>query len=98
VQYYSVDSRLTTLTRLNESDVEPPPFSILYFEISTSSSPYSLDSHSTSDPISRITASYQEEPELTFEDNEEKMLTDFCEYVLAKKVESVYKTRQLHLE
>jgi DNA polymerase elongation subunit (family B) len=93
VQYDSADSRLITLTRLNESEVEPLPFSILCFEVSTSS-PYSLDSHDVNDPISRITARYQEEPEVTFEDNEEKMLTDFCKYVLTNDPDILVSPKQ----
>lgn len=82
VQYDSTDSRLISLIKLDEFGVEPPPFSLLYFEVSTSSSPYSLDSYDVNDPVRRIKARYQEEPEIKFEGSEEKMLTDFCKYVL----------------
>jgi DNA polymerase elongation subunit (family B) len=91
VQYDSADPGLITLTRLNESSVESPPFSSLCFEVSTSSH-YSLDSHDVDDPIRQINARYQEEPEVTFKDNEEKIVTDFCQYVLAKDPSYLLKT------
>jgi DNA polymerase elongation subunit (family B) len=81
---YDIASRLTALTKLDEFDVKPPPFSVLYFEVTTSSSSYSLDSYDISDPIREINARYQEETEITFEGSEEKILEDFCKYVLVK--------------
>jgi DNA polymerase elongation subunit (family B) len=39
---------------------------------------------STDDPIQEINAKYQEEAEITFKGNEEKILEDFCKYVLTK--------------
>jgi DNA polymerase elongation subunit (family B) len=75
---------LRTIINIDEHDdgVQPPPFTILYFEVTTLSSLYSLDSHDVNDPIKQITARYQEEQEVTFADDEETILEDFCNYVL----------------
>ncbi|MGB6591892.1 MAG: DNA polymerase domain-containing protein [Candidatus Nitrosopolaris sp.] len=75
---YDKDS-LINLAKLDEFEVQPPPFSVLYFEVITSSSQYSLDSNNI---IRRINARYQQEPKITFEGAEEKLLKDFCKYVL----------------
>ncbi len=80
VQYVE-DSTLINLFKLDEFDIKPPPFSILYFEVITSST-YGLDSHNVNDPIRQINVRYQEEPEITFEGEEENLLIDFCNHVL----------------
>jgi DNA polymerase elongation subunit (family B) len=82
VQYDSADSRLISLTKMDEFDMQPPPFTALYFEVITSS-PYSLDLHDVNDPIRRIDARYQEEAEIIFEGSEETILGEFCKYVVA---------------
>jgi hypothetical protein len=51
---------------VDEFDVQPPPFTALYFEVITSS-PYSLDSYDVNDPIIRIDARYQENREIISE-------------------------------
>jgi hypothetical protein len=51
-------SRLISVTKIDETDVEPP-FTVLYFEVITSSSPYSLDSFDVNDPIRQINARFQ---------------------------------------
>jgi len=70
---------LQTITKIDEHEggVQPPPFTILYFEVTTLSSLYSLDSHDVNDPIKQITVRYQEEQEVTFADDEETILEDF---------------------
>jgi DNA polymerase elongation subunit (family B) len=81
VEYDSTDLR--SITKIDEhDDVQQPPFTILYFEVTTFSSFYSLDSHDVNDPIKKITARYQEEQEVIFADDEETIIEDFCDYVL----------------
>jgi len=77
---------LQTITKIDEHEggVQPPPFTLLYFEVTTLSSLYSLDSHDVNDPIKQITVRYQEEQEVTFADDEETILEDFCNYVLTR--------------
>jgi DNA polymerase elongation subunit (family B) len=75
---------LIKITKINEGLVAPPPpFSILYFEIHATSSSYNL-SNDVNDPIIRIRARYQQEPEISFEGSEDNILKDFSECVLAK--------------
>jgi hypothetical protein len=81
VQVEYDNERLISLTKIDELDLSPP-FTILYFEVTTLSSLYSLDSHDINDPIKQITARYQEELEVIFADDEETILEDFCNYVL----------------
>jgi DNA polymerase elongation subunit (family B) len=94
VQYNNVDSQLITLTKMDESDVEPPPFTALYFEAITSSSAYSLDSGDFNNPVRRICARFQEQPEIIFERSEEQTLTDFCKYALAKDPDILVSPKQ----
>ncbi|MGA9151025.1 MAG: hypothetical protein WBZ36_10625 [Candidatus Nitrosopolaris sp.] len=79
---------------MDEFSVEPPPFSVLYFEVITSLSTYSLGSHDFNDPIRQINIRYQDETEITFEGSEEKMLTDFCKYVLTKDPDILISPKQ----
>ena len=79
VQVQYDNERLISLTKIDELDV-PPPFTVLYFEVITASSQYSLDSHDVNDPILQITARYREE--LTFEGTEKTILEDFCKYLV----------------
>jgi len=87
---------LRTITNIDEHDdgVQPPPFTILYFEVTTLSSLYSLDSHDVNDPIKQITVRYQEEQEVTFADDEETILEDFCNYVLTNDPDILISTEQ----
>jgi DNA polymerase elongation subunit (family B) len=83
VQYDNKESRLIKITKIEEDlAAAPPPFSILYFEIHTTSSTYNLG-YDVTDPIIRIRARSQQEPEISFEGNEDSILKDFSEYVLA---------------
>jgi DNA polymerase elongation subunit (family B) len=95
VEYDGTDLR--TITKIDEHDCgiqPPPPFTILYFEVTTSSSLYSLDAHDVNDPIKQITAKYQEELEVTFADDEETILEDFCNYVLTNDPDILISTEQ----
>ena len=95
VQYDKNETRLINLTKINEElTVAPPPFSILYFEIHTASSLYNLGPHDVNDPITEIRIRYQEEPEISLEGNEDIILKDFCEYVLAKDPDILVSTNQ----
>ena len=87
---------LRTITKIDEHDgcVEPSPFTILYFEVTTLSSLYSLDSHDVNDPIKQITARYQEEQEVIFADDEQTILEDFCNYVLTNDPDILISTEQ----
>jgi DNA polymerase elongation subunit (family B) len=79
---YDEDYNLINLAKLDEFEVQPPPFSVLYFQVIKSSSTYSLDSHDVNDPIRQINVRYQEEPEVSFEGTEDNMLIEFCNHVL----------------
>ncbi|HXX96779.1 MAG TPA: DNA polymerase domain-containing protein [Candidatus Bathyarchaeia archaeon] len=93
VEYDGTDLR--TITKIDEhGGVEPPPFTILFFEVTTLSSLYSSDSHDVNDPIKQITARYQEEQEVTFADDEETILKDFCNYVLTNDPDILIATEQ----
>jgi DNA polymerase elongation subunit (family B) len=94
IQVQYDNARLISMTKLDESDIEPPPFSILYFEVIMSLSPCSLDPYDVNDHIRQISARYQEEPEVIFEGSEEKMLTDFCRYVLTKDPDIMISPKQ----
>ena len=81
VQYDKNESRLIKITKIDEDlAAEPPPFSILYFEIHTTSSMYNLGDD-LNDAITDIRARYQHEPEISFEGSEDSVLKDFSEYV-----------------
>jgi DNA polymerase elongation subunit (family B) len=72
VQYDKNELRLITIAKIAEDlAVPPPPYSILYFEIHTISSTYNFG-HDVNDPIIRIRARFQQEPEISFEGNEDK--------------------------
>jgi hypothetical protein len=64
VQYDKNESRLIKITKIDEDlAAEPPPFSILYFEIHTTSSMYNLGDD-LNDAITDIRARYQHEPDI----------------------------------
>ncbi|MGC2575318.1 MAG: DNA polymerase domain-containing protein [Candidatus Nitrosopolaris sp.] len=87
---------LQTIAKIDEHAgcVQPPSLTILYFEVTTLSSLYSLDSHDVNDPIKQITVRYQEEQEVTFADDEETILKDFCNYVLTNDPDILVSTEQ----
>src|SRR5215831_20206727 len=92
VQYDN--ERLISLTKIDEHDGGVQPFTVLYFEVTTLSSLYSLDSHDVNDPIKQITVRYQEEQEVTFADDEETILEDFRNYVLTNDPDILISTEQ----
>src|SRR5215469_10891399 len=94
VGYGGTDLRTITKIDEHEGGVQPPPFTILYFEVTSLSSLYSLDPHDVNDPIKQITARYQEEQEVTFADDEETILKDFCNYVLTNDPDILIPTEQ----
>jgi hypothetical protein len=75
VEYDDDTSRLIRITTINENVVSPPPFSILYFDVQFSFSPYS--GTDDCDPITEIRARYQEEPEVSFEGDEDSIFKVF---------------------
>jgi DNA polymerase elongation subunit (family B) len=88
------ESRLIKITKIDEDLVAaPPPFSILYFEIYTTSSTFYFE-HGANDPITEIRARYQEEREICFEGNEDSIFQSFCEYVLAKDPDILFCSNQ----
>ena len=94
VQYDKNGSRLIKIAKIEEDLVAaPPPFSILYFEIHTTSSMYNLG-HDVNDPIIRIRARYQHEPEIAFEGSEDSILKDFSGYVLANDPDVLFSSNQ----
>jgi hypothetical protein len=66
VQYDKNESRLIKITKITGMEAAPPPFSILYFEIHTTSSSYTLG-HDVNDPVTEIRVRYQEESRPCFE-------------------------------
>ncbi len=91
VQYDKNDS-----TKINEEDemaVASPPFSILHFEIQTSS-PYNFTPRDVIDQITEIRVRYQDEPEFSIEGSEDAILQSFFEYVLLKDPDILYSTDQ----
>jgi DNA polymerase elongation subunit (family B) len=91
VQYDKNDS-----TKINEEDemaVASPPFSILHFEIQTSS-PYNFTPRDVNDQITEIRVRYQDEPEFSIEGSEDAILQSFFEYVLLKDPDILYSTDQ----
>ena len=98
VQFDNNQSRLIKIIKINEYDDElaaaPPPFSIMHFEIHTISSSYNLGPHDLNDPITRIRARYQQEPEIVFGDSEDSILKDFSDYVLAKDPDILVSSNQ----
>ena len=96
VQYDKNESRLIKMTKINEEDemaAAPPPFSILYFEIHTTSSSYNL-SHDVNVPVTEIRVRYQEEPEISLEGSEDAILQSFCEYIQAKDPDILFSSNQ----
>jgi DNA polymerase elongation subunit (family B) len=95
VEYDNTDLRLISLTKIDEVDVQPPAFTTMYFEVITWSSHYSLDSYDVNEPIRRINARYQEDPEGIFEGNDdETILKDFCNFVVANDPDILVSTEQ----
>jgi DNA polymerase elongation subunit (family B) len=97
VKYDKNVSRLIKITKITEEDemaVTPLPFSILYFEIQTSS-PCNLSPHDVNDQIAKIRVRYREEPEISLEGSEDSILKDFSEYVLANDPDILVSSAQL---
>ena len=94
VQYDKNESRLIKINKIDEGlAAEPPPFSILYFEIQTSS-PYNFGAYDLNDPITEIRARYQQEPDISFGGSEESILKDFFEYILSKDPDILISSNQ----
>jgi DNA polymerase elongation subunit (family B) len=92
IEYDKDDSRLLKINKINEDEVAPPPFSILYFDMHTS---FSLNSDANlGDPIFQISARYQEESDVSFEDDEDSIFNEFHEYVLTKDPDILISTNQ----
>ena len=78
VQVEYKDSKLLEIRKIyDEETLQPPPFSSLYFEITT------LSDFSCSTPITKITVTHNEQ-QVSFDGLEETILQDFCKYVLAE--------------
>jgi len=96
VQYDKNESRLIKITKINEEDemaAAPPPFSILYFEIHTTSSSYNLGLD-VNDPVTEIRVRYQEKPEISLEGSEDAILQSFYEYIQAKDPDILFSSNQ----
>jgi DNA polymerase elongation subunit (family B) len=94
VQYDKNESRLLKIIKIEEDLADPPPpFSIFYFEIHTTSSSYNLG-YDVNDTITNIRARYQQEPEILFEGSEDNILSAFSEYVLAKDPDILVSSNQ----
>ncbi len=89
VQVQYDNERLISLTKIDGLDISPP-FTVLHFVISAPS----LDSHDVSYPIRQIIARYQEEQDITFEGDEERILRDFCKYVVDNDPDILVSTEQ----
>src|SRR5207249_6628025 len=61
IEYEEGTSRLIRITTINEPEVAPPPFTILYFD----------NPDSDGSQIKQIGARYQEDPDVSFEGEEE---------------------------
>ena len=87
---YDNKSHLRKIKKLDDEDIlEPPPFSILHFEIEPS-----LD---TDDIILEIKARHQEEngEEVLFEGEEGAILKEFCDYVQKEDPDILISTNKL---
>ena len=94
VQYDKNDSRLIKITKIDEDlAAASPPFSILYFEIRTTSSSNNLG-HDVNDPIIGIRARYQQEPEISLEGKEDSIIEDFSVYVQSNDPDILFSTDQ----
>jgi DNA polymerase elongation subunit (family B) len=83
---YDDGSRLIKLAKVNENEISPPPFSLLYVNVYTLSGNISSENQ-----VMMIRTRYEEEEdsqhenEETFDNKEEKnILEEFCNYVQAK--------------
>lgn len=85
--------KITKINEENEREAMPPPFSILYFEIHTTSLSYNLG-HDVNDPVTEIRVRYQEEPEISLEGSEDAILQSFCEYIQAKDPDILFSSNQ----
>jgi DNA polymerase elongation subunit (family B) len=74
VEYDDDTSYLIRINKINENEIAPPPFSILYFDVPDSDE----------DQVRQIRARYQEEHEVSFEGDEENLLKGFRDFIVAK--------------
>ena len=94
VQYDKNESRLIKISKIDEDlGAAPPPFSILYFEIHTTSSLKNVG-HDVNDPVTEIRARYQHEPEISFEGNEDSILKEFSVYVQSNDPDILFSSNQ----
>jgi DNA polymerase elongation subunit (family B) len=96
LQYDNNESRLIKITKITEEEkmaAAPPPFSILYFEIHTTSSSYNLG-RDVNIPVTEIRVRYQEEPEIFLEGCEDAIFQSFCEYIQAKDPDILFSLNQ----
>jgi DNA polymerase elongation subunit (family B) len=93
-------SRLITLTKVDENEISPPPFSMLYVSVYTSSGKVTSE-----DPVIMIRVRYedvqdslqQQREEILFNYKEEKsILEEFCKYVQAKDPDIIVYTGDHH--
>jgi DNA polymerase elongation subunit (family B) len=83
IEYDENDSKLIKMIKTDEESIALPLFSILFFDLDFSLS-LDSDSGSENNPVTLIRARYQEEPDVSFEGDEESMFLDFRDYVLNK--------------
>jgi DNA polymerase elongation subunit (family B) len=88
------NTELHNLTKIDEIDVDLPPFTTISFEVTTSASPYSLDLSDVNNPIRQITARYEESEVIFAGDEEETILKDFCKYVADNNPDILISTEQ----
>jgi len=84
VEYEYENAKLKRMTAINEHEVAPPPFSILYFDAPNSGV----------DQINLIKARHQGESEVHFEGDEENILKEFHDYVVDKDPDLIVSTNQ----
>jgi len=84
VEYEDDNPKLKRITAINDLEVAPPPFSVLYFDVHDSDT----------DQINLIRARHQGEPEVHFEGEEENILKEFHDYVVGKDPDIIVSTNQ----
>jgi len=84
VEYEDDNAKLRRITAINDFEVVPPPFSVLYFDVH----------NSDTDQINLIKARHQGEPEVHFEGDEENVLEQFHDHVVDKGPDIIVSTNQ----
>lgn len=79
VQIEHESRNLLSIKKIEDNDIQSP-LSIMRVEVITESESGILDSV---DPIRRIKTKFETDPLLVFEDDESKILIDFCNYILS---------------